>query len=347
MEAAAVGGAAVEAAAVEAAAAKSISLPPPSVPIYGNGADSASRGGNGASTRSPGSASWGGDEGPDQLQTPDDLGLGPLQSSQPILSHNIPSHPIPYHTIPEGPVGQPPAKRQMLLPHAEVPARDKRLAATNTWLDGKGLPRIGRSDLLPLPPCELPVWLNTAQRRLSMQARIVDYWAGGRLADEYIAAYLRNLGFSVTTDYAARQLGSSCGYIAARVAVCTGSRGSQWSDVNTSGAVDQVWISDGNQRLIAYYESLYQQAVTDETSPNETIRKNAPAKLARTAARLREFYDNTGPQRDRSTFLREYYYYYYYYYYGCCCCCCCYFLGPRRREGRRGRSSHRQTDQRS
>ena len=50
VEAAAVGAAAVEAAAVEAAAAKSISLPP-------------------------------GDEGPDQLQTLDDLGLGPLQSS--------------------------------------------------------------------------------------------------------------------------------------------------------------------------------------------------------------------------------------------------------------------------
>jgi type IV secretory pathway VirB10-like protein len=92
VEAAAVGAAAVEAAAVEAAAAKSISLPP-------------------------------GDEGPDQQQTPDDLGLGPLQSSHgasmcvpsrypipfpppgappppppPPQKHNPPSHPIPSHT---------------------------------------------------------------------------------------------------------------------------------------------------------------------------------------------------------------------------------------------------------
>jgi hypothetical protein len=57
--------------------------------------------------------------------------------------------------------------------------------------------------------------------------------------------------------------------------------------------------------LIAYYESLHQQAVTDGTSLNESIRDNAPAKLARTATRLREFYENTGPQRDRSIFLLE------------------------------------------
>ena len=100
--------------------------------------------------------------------------------------------------------------------------------------------------MLPPPPCGLPVWLETAQPRLILQATIVDYWDGGRPADEYIADYLRNLGFSVATDCAAEQLGCSCGYTAARVAVCTGRQGSQWSGVSTYDAVDQVWISDGN-----------------------------------------------------------------------------------------------------
>ena len=79
---------------------------------------------------------------------------------------------------------------------------------------------------LDLPPGDDPLAVQHAMRptwlveglqhlRLNLEARIIDYWTGGRAANNHAEDYLQFLGFQVHRDHSQRQPGLSCGYIAA------------------------------------------------------------------------------------------------------------------------------------
>ena len=64
---------------------------------------------------------------------------------------------------------------------------------------------------------QLPQWLLQAQLLLQLRARVVDYLPSARATN--VCSYLRSLGFEAELDTAGRQVGNTCGVVAAWVAV--------------------------------------------------------------------------------------------------------------------------------
>ena len=115
---------------------------------------------------------------------------------------------------------------------------------------GIGLPPIGQN---ALPDPSSMVWLAGVAEDLELEARVIDYWRGGRPVSGALADYFRALGFEIPDEPVKRwQLGSSCGIVASDVVTTMrkaeeGQEGG-WKDVDTTGATDQSIIKLANER---------------------------------------------------------------------------------------------------
>jgi len=85
---------------------------------------------------------------------------------------------------------------------------------------------------------------------LSLSARVVDFWEGSTKISGEFASWLRSVGFDVHHDVSERQIGQSCGIVAAEVvalayAAHVRQRGS-WYDTSFSGAVSHTRVEQAN-----------------------------------------------------------------------------------------------------
>ena len=78
-------------------------------------------------------------------------------------------------------------------------------------------------------------------------ARVIDYDHCHPASSETVRFFIR-LGFACHLDTSRRQIGVSCGYVAARVAIDLKMNryGGQWLHLDVTRAADQEWITKGN-----------------------------------------------------------------------------------------------------
>ena len=118
------------------------------------------------------------------------------------------------------------------------------------YLASIGLPPIGGS---ALPNASSLEWLANVADDLQLDARIIDYWQGGRPVSNALADYFSALGFEIPEEPVERwQIGSSCGIVATD-AVTTMRKAEEsevggWKDADTTNATHRSVLKAANER---------------------------------------------------------------------------------------------------
>jgi hypothetical protein len=123
-----------------------------------------------------------------------------------------------------------------------------------------GLPLMTNRALVVARSYKAPPWVQG----LRCVARIVDFWSGGTTS-QALFTWLERLGFEVTIDRSATQLGFTCGIVGARVAVdmlCA----EDWATVEVSRAADVAWLKVANRELKLFSEDELAGAVSIATA---------------------------------------------------------------------------------
>ena len=82
-----------------------------------------------------------------------------------------------------------------------------------------------------------------------MEARIVDFWAGGATKNAQMQTYLEYLGFEVSLNQSATQYGVACGMVAAQNLVKLQFATDHLLEVNLSTSASLEWYAKGNEQL--------------------------------------------------------------------------------------------------
>ena len=163
-----------------------------------------------------------------------------------------------------------------------------------------GLPRLD-CRAAPSLNSSRPPWLERATQCLDMRAHIVDYWAGGAAQVSVMQKYLKYLGFQVTVDQSAVQIGVSCGYVSARNAVkfqlslisdtapdMRDSVHNEWIVHGSGGNETDGWrhtyvCAFRDERMVAYERARGFRHSYNDTEALQRLRDHAQQRLATAA----------------------------------------------------------------
>jgi hypothetical protein len=150
-----------------------------------------------------------------------------------------------------------------------------------------GLPR--GDELTALHGAVRPDWLRDGLAGLNLQARIIDFYVGGRMANAHVRAFLEFLGFQVNVDHSETQSGLSCGHIATKAAlaceediqapVCTQPFASQ----------NQAWVEEGNAILLEHYRQVVATAEGRRAESPSTFPAHKALQLNDDRRRLQQY----------------------------------------------------------
>ena len=133
-----------------------------------------------------------------------------------------------------------------------------------------------------------PQWLQNARATFVMRARIVDFYHHAQSINNLVRSYLEFLGFTVSMDHSATQIGVSCGHVCARNMCLLHLAGPAFGEVDLHDSVDGKWITEGNAKLVPGATNLL-----------ETLEAQGPCanaeryEAARKRERLTDYPDNS------------------------------------------------------